>query len=145
MVDRYLRKYYTRINNPVDQDVLITGMLHDILEDTQIPTNELKQFGWNVYWDVIRLSRIKPPVKYYKQISFSNNATIVKYADRICNLKSSIQDNNFLMMRKYLNEKKPFSRLYSREYKYLYYDLQWLYLKAWIKLNLNNLSSLIHL
>lgn len=145
MVDCYLRNYYARIKKPVDQDVLVTGILHDILEDTEIPRDELKQFGWNVYWDVVRLSRIKPTIMYYKQIKESENATIVKFADRICNLKSSIQGNNFHMMRKYLNEKKPFSRLYNNKYKLLYQDLEWLYLKAWIKLTLKNLSNLIHL
>lgn len=145
MVDQYLRKYYTWIKKPVDQDVLITGMLHDILEDTEMPRDELKQFGWNVYWDVVRLSRIIPINIYYKQISESENATIVKFADRICNLKSSIQANNFFMMAKYLNEKKPFSRLYKKKYRYFYVHLEWLYLKAWIKLTFKSLSNLIHL
>ena len=145
MVDSYLRKYYKRINQPVDQDVLITGMLHDILEDTKIPKSELKEFGWNVFLDVTSLSRIKPPVKYYKQISKSENATIVKFADRICNLKSSIQDNNYKMIAKYINERNDFAILYNKKYRLLYMDLELLYLKAWTKLSLKSLSNLIHL
>lgn len=143
MVDRYLKKYYASIKQPANQEVLITGILHDILEDTKMPRNHLEQFGWNVYWDVVRLSKIKSKPNYYKQISESENATIVKFADRICNLKASINGNNYRMMRKYLNEKKPFLRLYSEKYKYFCNDLNWLYFRAWIKLTFKSLSTLI--
>lgn len=142
MVREYLIKYYENTGMPINSEVIATANLHDILEDTNISKHELLQFGSNVYQDVIRLTKVKPLANYFKQIKESENATIVKFADRICNLSESIKVNDYRMMAKYLKQKKDFAILNGSQFKYFQKDLYWLYFIAEIKLTARNFYSL---
>ena len=99
--------YYYHLEQVVDvlkefgftEDVyVISGYLHDTLEDTSISYNDIKkQFGLDVaeivYAVTDELGRNRKERKYktYPKIKINEDAIIVKLADRIANVRNSLK------------------------------------------------------
>lgn len=99
--------YYYHLEQVVDvlkefgftEDVyIISGYLHDTLEDTSISYNDIKkQFGLEVaeivyaVTDELGRNRKERKLKTYPKIKANPNAIIVKLADRIANLRNSLK------------------------------------------------------
>lgn len=85
----------------VDQASIIAGLLHDVVEDTDIPLSELeKQFGHEVAFLVDSLSKLKK-VRYYGSPNYIENlrkmfvamahdirVILIKFADRLHNMQT---------------------------------------------------------
>ena len=85
----------------------ITGLLHDLLEDTSASEKEIEEFGHDVLEAVKLLSKnyCKNKNKYIENILNNHIAAVVKNADRIDNLlESRIADINF--QKRYLKNSK---------------------------------------
>ena len=96
----------------IDDKYIIAGYLHDVLEDTAISYNDIKlQFGVEVaemvyaVTDELGKNRIERKEKTYPKIKANPDATIIKLADRIANVRNSIKNNP---------EKRE---MYSKEYE----------------------------
>ncbi len=107
-----------------DEETLISAILHDVLEDTNYPSEKLeKEFGGSVLKIVKTISKSKDYSKenahiYYNGISehpdleIRKKACFIKFADRIDNLSEAVivADNDFV--KKYFEEtKKHFSKI----------------------------------
>ncbi|MHA1293658.1 MAG: HD domain-containing protein, partial [Promethearchaeota archaeon] len=72
------------------EDIMIAALFHDLIEDTDVTSNDIKeQFGSKIANIVIELSKPKEKdkeewLKNFKNLS--NEARIIKLADRIDNL-----------------------------------------------------------
>lgn len=94
-----------------DDKFLISGLLHDVLEDTGISYNDIKnQFGEEIaeivyaVTDELGRNRKERKAKTYPKIMANTNAIIVKLADRIVNVRYSMK------------HKPEMGKMYSREF-----------------------------
>ena len=83
-----------------DEDILVAGALHDVLEDTDTTSWELeKEFGSRVtklvelvsnerFGDVPKLTRKEKHLLQYPKIATDADAVLVKLGDRIANVES---------------------------------------------------------
>ncbi len=110
--------------------ILSVCALHDILEDTTLYENKLKQISNKVYTNVKLLTKKPPLDTYYIEISKSEIASIVKLCDRICNVRECIRNRNYHKLKKYISESKQFKIIYSKFNKSLSNKLERLYLKG---------------
>lgn len=79
----------------------IAGYLHDVMEDTAISYNDIKkQFGQEIaeivycVTDELGRNRKERKEKTYPKIASNTDAVIVKLADRIANMRNSINKNH---------------------------------------------------
>lgn len=87
------------VGKVADQDVLIAGLLHDVIEDTPTSSEELcTRFGNRISRIVQEVSddkRLPKMARKYLQIKgapfVSREAKLVKLADKICNLKDILE------------------------------------------------------
>jgi (p)ppGpp synthase/HD superfamily hydrolase len=115
----------------IKMDVILSVCaLHDILEDTTLYENRLKQISNKVYINVKLLTKKPPLDKYYIEISKSEIASIVKLSDRICNVRECIRNRNYQKLKKYISESNKFKIIYSKFNKPLSNKLERLYLKG---------------
>jgi (p)ppGpp synthase/HD superfamily hydrolase len=70
-------------------DILTAAWLHDVVEDTPVTLADLAPFGPIVTDTVDRLTKRshQPTAEYYQHIWKSQDATLIKLADRISNLR----------------------------------------------------------
>lgn len=117
-----------------NEEILIIGILHDVLEDTNCTYQELKkEFGSNIANSVKLLSKeIKSEKinnlnnikldfdKYCNQI-FTNidypNIIIVKLADRLHNLRSILKTNNINKINRKIDETQRYILKYQNSNK----------------------------
>lgn len=93
---------------------LVAGYLHDILEDTPLSYNDLKEeFGKEVaeivycVTDELGRNRFERKIKTYPKIKSNLRSTIVKIADRIANIENAKKTHN-RMFDIYVNEQHEF-------------------------------------
>ena len=113
-LDRFGFKPGHAKSNPLIEDIICAGWLHDTAEDTNISVAEIEnQFGFNVSDIVARVtdeqasSRIERKALTYPKIHGHFGATVVKLADRIANVKSCLENNQSQFL-KYAEEQKKF-------------------------------------
>lgn len=111
-------------------EILSVCALHDILEDTNIDENKIKEISNVIYNNVKLLTKKNPICNYYEEISKSKIASIVKLCDRICNVRESIKNKNYHKLKKYINESEQFKIIYFKFNKPLSKKLKLLYLKG---------------
>lgn len=129
----YEAEQFCNKNNIKDMEmdiVLSVAALHDIIEDTPIDINKIKEINKEVYISVELLTKKESLNNYYTEISKNKIASIVKLCDRICNVKESINNRNYHKLKKYINESKEFKIIYSKSNKLLSNKLEMLYLKG---------------
>lgn len=116
------KPYYYHIKNVVDlcitmnysEEIIIAAALHDVLEDTKIGYQEIKnKFGEEVaeivycVTDELGRNRKERKLKTYPKIRENWKATVVKICDRISNIEhSKLTDKKKLNM--YLSEQYDF-------------------------------------
>lgn len=91
---RRVALYLLDVLGVTDHELIITGLLHDSLEDTRITAEMLAHlFGQNVAKNVKLLSKL-PKEGYFERLTKYGNedVAIVKIADRIDNHNSMAQD-----------------------------------------------------
>lgn len=103
---------------PTDEyqtDLLRSAWLHDVIEDTEVTREELaEKFGEKVAVIVYALSdekgnsREERKINFYLKISGSEEAIIVKLADRISNVEFSLIHGNDRKYDVYKTEQKKF-------------------------------------
>jgi len=111
-------------------EILSVCALHDILEDTDMDENKIKEISIIVYNNVKLLTKKNTIDNYYKEISKSKIASIVKICDRICNVRESIRNKNYHKFKKYINESEQFKIIYFKFNKPLSNRLKLFYLKG---------------
>jgi (p)ppGpp synthase/HD superfamily hydrolase len=91
----------------LDEDLLVIGMLHDIVEDTGYTLSEcFDTFGHFVTRAVNRLTKLQGQAydEYIKAVLVSDSATIVKRADTFCNLRESLLQQEMRRVKKYARQ-----------------------------------------
>jgi len=85
-----------------DEDILCASLLHDVVEDTKIPLNEIqKEFGFKVGDYVSELTNPAHSPQYLEKMRYlSEGATIIKIADLIHNLSDMKGDKRSIPKRK---------------------------------------------
>lgn len=76
-----------------DEEYQITGLFHDLLEDTDATENEIREIGGDNILDKVRLLTKYPGFnmeEYVSKIKADPFAKAVKIADRIHNLRSAV-------------------------------------------------------
>lgn len=114
---------------------MIAAQLHDVLEDCSCSFNDLKKsFGEKIaeivfcVTDEIGRNRDERKEKTYPKIRSNTDAIIIKLADRIANIESSIERGN-KMLDKYRKEHKKFKEhLYVENHA----EAMWEYLEKLI-------------
>lgn len=89
------------------EKLISIAYLHDIIEDTEVTFEDLKDsFGSDIAKSVSTLSKKKevPYDKYIKEIVDDELARTVKIADTISNLNASLKDENQKRIIKYSNQ-----------------------------------------
>jgi GTP pyrophosphokinase len=96
-------------------DYILSGILHDIIEDCNISYNKIKTvFGLNVAEMVFAVTdpkarnRREKKEKVYDDIRAYPKSIIIKLADRIANIENSIQQRNWDKLKMYLKESDDF-------------------------------------
>lgn len=110
-----LYRFGFRLENEADFPLLISAWLHDSLEDTDLTKAEIEaEFGaeiadlvWRVT-DEDGANRKERKAKTYLKTRKSEQAIILKLADRIANVKSCLQ-NNQRLLQMYKKEQAHFS------------------------------------
>jgi (p)ppGpp synthase/HD superfamily hydrolase len=92
-----------------DQDVIIAGLLHDVLEDTDATEEEiLEKFGPVVLNLVSGMTKNRETKDIFKSLEEAaqndKRVYIIKLADRLDNLRDGILDMKTSTQLKYLNE-----------------------------------------
>lgn len=110
-----LNRFGISLDNEELASVLIAAWLHDSIEDTNLTQENIRQeFGSEVADLVWRVTdepgnnRKERKAATYQKISESENAIILKLADRIANVESSLQNNHNLFLM-YKREHSVFS------------------------------------
>lgn len=83
----------------------VVALLHDIVEDTEVTSGEvLRNFGSTVAQEVINLTKTKNMTRENQWASAKRGrlSTVVKKADMLVNLKTSLKTNNPRLIDKYL-------------------------------------------
>lgn len=96
-----------------DENMLVAGWLHDIVEDTDVTLNQVElMFGRTVSDLVGRVTneegknRKERHAKTYPKIKASDDALVLKLADRIANVEYSVEQGD-----------KDKLKMYSKEYE----------------------------
>ncbi len=92
--------------------LIMLAYLHDILEDTKIPYDEIVlEFGKDVAGDVKDLTRNsgEPYICYIDRICGNPVAAKVKYADSLVNLEKCLETKEFKRAEKYLRNLQQLS------------------------------------
>ena len=119
-----------------DESILMSCLLHDIIEDTEISYKDVKEnFGEEVaeivycVTDELGRSRKERKSKTYKKIRNNPKSIVVKLCDRISNITESMGSENYnlKLMKMYLDEHIDFVNGVSNE------DSLDLTTKCWIK------------
>jgi len=107
-----------------DESILMSCILHDIIEDTQVKYQDVKNnFGKEVaeivycVTDELGRNRKERKLKTYKKIYKNPKSIVVKLCDRISNITQSmsIDDFNLKLMKMYLDEHIDFVKGISNE------------------------------
>ena len=118
MVARNLYPYESHI-------AAILAYLHDVIEDTEVTSKDIRNFfGDYITESVYLLSDPQGPNrKTQKKISLERmrivgdtykEALIVKAADRLSNIDTAIKEQNFKLLRMYIQEMDEFERAVYR-------------------------------
>lgn len=91
--------------------ILSASILHDILEDTELPDSKIENIDKNLHTICILLSKNHNRENYYQNIALNKEACFVKLADRICNIKESLKQRNKKMVIKYFKEIPDYHKL----------------------------------
>jgi (p)ppGpp synthase/HD superfamily hydrolase len=91
--------------------ILSASILHDILEDTELPKSKIENIDKALYAICILLSKNHNKKSYYENIALNKEASFVKIADRICNIKESLKQRNKKMVIKYFKEIPDYHKL----------------------------------
>jgi (p)ppGpp synthase/HD superfamily hydrolase len=118
-----------------DDKYVIAGYLHDVMEDTAISYNDIKkQFGEEIaeivycVTDELGRNRKERKEKTYPKIASNPDAVIIKLADRIANMRNSIEKKHS-MSDAYVKEFDDFeSALYNDNSEQAVIDM-------WVELN----------
>ena len=122
-----------------DESILMSCLLHDIIEDTEISYKDVKEnFGEEVaeivycVTDELGRSRKERKSKTYKKIRNNPKSIVVKLCDRISNITESMGSENYnlKLMKMYLDEHIDFVCGITNE------DSLDLTTKCWIKYHL---------
>jgi (p)ppGpp synthase/HD superfamily hydrolase len=115
-----------------DEDLLVAGWLHDVVEDTDTTVNQVElMFGRRVADLVHRVTneegknRRERHEKTYPKIQASDDAITLKLADRIANIEASYELNDEGKMEMYAKEYKGFR---TKLYKPGVHDAMWRHL-----------------
>ena len=101
-------------------NMIASAWLHDVVEDQNVTIEEIKNLAGADVADIVRRvtdepgrNRAERKAKTYDKIAGSFEATVVKLADRIANVKRSLSENSGLL-KMYKNEHSTFkSKLYN--------------------------------
>ena len=100
-----------------DTNLLVSAILHDILEDTDITFEQVeKYFGTKVAKIVDAVSdgegnnRKERKESMYRKLEGFADAIIIKLVDRICNINNCIADDNKHKLKMYIDEHSRFSK-----------------------------------
>lgn len=103
--------YLTTLRDLPDEELtLTTALLHDVIEDYDVPPEEIEAlFGADVRASVWRLTKVyrgvkKEPAAYFAEIGRDPVASLVKGADRIHNLQSMVGVFPLEKQREYADE-----------------------------------------
>ena len=114
-----------------DEDMIIAALLHDVVEDCQVPLSEIRnRFGAQVadYVDALtsdkdELAAAESKAKYLidKMLKMSEEELVLKLADRVDNIRYADKDCKTLkhkqFVRKYYDETREiFDAIYFRGY-----------------------------
>lgn len=130
-----------------DETIIVSCILHDILEDTNVTYTELKQqFGKEIaeivycVTDELGRNRYERKTKTYQKTRDNWKAVIVKICDRLANLRHSAEHSpNLLTM--YLKEHDDFcSSLMSKEHPHTETNKAWRLLNTFV-LDINILKD----
>jgi (p)ppGpp synthase/HD superfamily hydrolase len=113
------------------EEILSLAFLHDTIEDTNIIEQELSTISPMMPIYVRHLSKNNLN-NYYELCSKYYETSIVKMADRICNVRECIINNNYNQFYKYYNERKKFRVLYPKLRFKMILKLEMLYIKGLI-------------
>jgi (p)ppGpp synthase/HD superfamily hydrolase len=113
--------------NKID-NVLSSCWCHDLLEDTDLTYEQLKQVTNKEVADIVLSVTTKKGTRkerfndeYYTGIDNTEFATFVKLCDRIANVRHSIESNNDKLLKMYEKENFKFqSKLYDSTYKLMF-------------------------
>ena len=125
--------------NYTDESILMSCLLHDIIEDTEITYEDVKEnFGEEVaeivycVTDELGRNRKERKSKTYKKIRNNPKSIVVKLCDRISNITESMGNDNYnlKLMKMYLDEHNEFVNGISTDINDDSLDLT---TKVWIK------------
>lgn len=94
-----------------EENLIITALLHDILEDTEFKSSDImEEFGNSVLNYVDSLTKIKGELTevYYERVSKHSTSALVKAADRIHNLNTMIGAFDNEKMLSYIQETEDY-------------------------------------
>jgi len=84
--------------------ILTAAWLHDVLEDTDVTYEQLKEEFGEVVADIVQAvtnepgeNRAERNAKTYPKIKANPHAIVLKLADRIANVESSLESSQFLL------------------------------------------------
>jgi len=108
--------------------ILSAAVLHDVLEDTNTPIQEIVNINPELAEICKLLSKNINRKEYFNNIAANKEAAFVKIADRVCNIKESLDQKNEPMITKYFNEVEEIQKLnnaltseiYNKEFLPLY-------------------------
>lgn len=131
----------------IEEKYQVAAYLHDILEDTDCKYSLLKmEFGEEIaeivyaVTDEMGRNRKERKEKTYLKIKQNKDAIIVKLADRLANVKYSIETKNISKFVMYQKEYKNFKKALKIENNSL-----WDYLEREIKLGLSDRYNIAYL
>ncbi len=131
---------------PSAEDIICAGWLHDVAEDTSVTIAEIEaQFGSSVSDIVARVTDEKAPTRHerkvltYPKIRGHFDATVVKLADRISNVKASLA-NDQQQFQKYSDEQEKF---HAATYVPMLAEPMWAYLRFLLEQTLAEKPALL--
>ena len=94
-------------NKTINEDVLIAALLHDVFEDTNTSSQDLKNYGFSSYAIFLVETLTRNINETYKEfieriISTNNDAIMIKIADMDENLNSSRGDLPSSLKKRYV-------------------------------------------
>lgn len=90
-----------------DEEVLMAGLFHDLLEDTDASEEEILSYGSPRVLELVRLlSKEKAFVmeEYIDRIYRDEDARLIKLADRLSNLEDSFRLRNLKFLERYIKD-----------------------------------------
>jgi (p)ppGpp synthase/HD superfamily hydrolase len=106
-----------RFGYSIDKDIIyfMSGILHDVVEDTDVKLKEIRSRFGNAVADIVRLvtdkegeTREERHRNTYPLLATNKDAIIIKLADRITNVEYSEFTSNLKQWRKYRREYQYF-------------------------------------